>query len=161
MDYLHGVGNAMAIKRDGIEEFNQLSGKEMLAYIRDREVYLVDVQGNAETVFYPREDDGTYIGVNRTQSSFVKLYIKDRQIDYVLFTTSTSGVMIPLDQALENERKLSGFFWAEEERPHSPQDIFSHPARTIRPVAGTTSAAAENDEEEEEQDNKSTRRQNR
>ena len=161
VDYLHGVGNAMAIKRDGIEEFNQLSGKEMLAYIRDREVYLVDVQGNAETVFYPREDDGTYIGVNRTQSSFVKLYIKDRQIDYVLFTTSTSGVMIPLDQALENERKLSGFFWAEEERPYSPQDIFSHPARTIRPVAGTTSAAAEDDEEEEEQDNKSTRRQNR
>ena len=159
---MHGVGNAMAIKREGIEEFNQLAGKEMYAYVRDRDIYLVDVQGNAETVFYPQEDDGTYIGVNRTQSSFVKLYLKDRKIDYVLFTTATTGVMIPLDQALENERKLSGFFWAEEERPHAPEDIFAHPPRTVRPVAGTVSAAAEDEEDEEdEEDNKSTRRQNR
>lgn len=163
VDYMHGVGNAMAIKREGIEEFNQLAGKEMYAYVRDRDIYLVDVQGNAETVFYPQEDDGTYIGVNRTQSSFVKLYLKDRKIDYVLFTTATTGVMIPLDQALENERKLSGFFWAEEERPHSPEDIFSHPPRTVRPVAGTVSAAAEDEEEaeEDEEENKATRRQNR
>jgi lipopolysaccharide export system protein LptA len=163
VDYMHGVGNAIAIKREGIEEFNQLAGKEMFAYVRDRDIYLVDVQGNAETVFYPQEDDGTYIGVNRTQSSFVKLYLKDRKIDYVLFTTATTGVMIPLDQALENERKLSGFFWAEEERPHSPEDIFSHPPRTVRPVAGTVSAAAEDEEEaeEDEEENKATRRQNR
>ena len=163
VDYMHGVGNAIAIKREGIEEFNQLAGKEMFAYVRDRDIYLVDVQGNAETVFYPQEDDGTYIGVNRTQSSFVKLYLKDRKIDYVLFTTATTGVMIPLDQALENERKLSGFFWAEEERPHSPEDIFSHPPRTVRPVAGTVSAAAEDEEEteENEEENKATRRQNR
>ena len=163
VDYMHGVGNAIAIKREGIEEFNQLAGKEMFAYVRDRDIYLVDVQGNAETVFYPQEDDGTYIGVNRTQSSFVKLYLKDRKIDYVLFTTATTGVMIPLDQALENERKLSGFFWAEAERPHSPEDIFSHPPRTVRPVAGTVSAAAEDEEEaeEDEEENKATRRQNR
>ena len=163
VDYIHGVGNAIAIKREGIEEFNQLAGKEMFAYVRDRDIYLVDVQGNAETVFYPQEDDGTYISVNRTQSSFVKLYLKDRKIDYVLFTTATTGVMIPLDQALENERKLSGFFWAEEERPHSPEDIFSHPPRTVRPVAGTVSAAAEDEEEteEDEEENKATRRQNR
>ena len=161
VDYIHGVGNAIAIKREGIEEFNQLAGKEMFAYVRDRDIYLVDVQGNAETVFYPQEDDGTYIGVNRTQSSFVKLYLKDRKIDYVLFTTATTGVMIPLDQALESERKLSGFFWAEEERPHSPEDIFSHPPRTTRPVAGTISAAAEDDEEEEDEEENNTTRRNR
>lgn len=161
IDYLHGVSNAMAIKREGFEEFNQLAGKEMFAYVRDNEIYLVDVRGNAETVFYPQEDDGTYIGVNRTQSSFVKLYLKDRKIDRVLFTTATTGVMIPLDQALEEERKLSGFFWAEDEKPSSPQDIFRHPARTVRPVAGTISAAAEDDEEDEENNKKTKRRNNR
>lgn len=162
IDYLHGVSNAMAIKREGFEEFNQLAGKEMFAYVRDNEIYLVDVRGNAETVFYPQEDDGTYIGVNRTQSSFVKLYLKDRKIDRVLFTTATTGVMIPLDQALEEERKLSGFFWAEEERPHSPEDIFAHPPRTVRPVAGTVSAAAEDEEDEEdEEENASTNKRQR
>lgn len=148
IDYLHGQENAIAIMQDGYDVFNQMAGKEMFAYIRDGDVYLVDVQGNAETVFYPKEEDGTYIGVNRTQSSFVKLYLTDQQIDHVVFTTATTGVMIPLDQALEVEKKLSSFFWAEQERPRNPQDIFTHHERTKRPTAGAVSAA---DDEEEEQ----------
>lgn len=149
VDYMHGVGNALAVKREGFSEFNQLAGKEMLAYVKDRDVYLVDVKGNAETIFYPREDDGSYVGVNRTQSSFVKMYMQNRQIDHVVFTTATTGVMIPIDQALPEETKLSGFFWAEAERPLRPADIFLYPPRTERPSAVAISASADDEEEEE------------
>ncbi len=149
VDYMHGVGNALAVKREGFSEFNQLAGKEMLAYVKDGDVYLVDVKGNAETIFYPREDDGSYVGVNRTQSSFVKMYMQNRQIDHVVFTTATTGVMIPIDQALPEETKLSGFFWAEAERPLRPTDIFLYPPRTERPSAVAISASADDEEEEE------------
>lgn len=149
VDYMHGVGNALAVKREGFSEFNQLAGKEMLAYVKDGDVYLVDVKGNAETIFYPREDDGSYVGVNRTQSSFVKMYMQNRQIDHVVFTTATTGVMIPIDQALPEETKLSGFFWAEAERPLRPADIFLYPPRTERPFAVAISASADDEEEEE------------
>mgnify|MGYP003561901864 FL=1 len=149
VDYMHGVGNALAVKREGFSEFNQLAGKEMLAYVKDGDVYLVDVEGNAETIFYPREDDGSYVGVNRTQSSFVKMYMQNRQIDHVVFTTATTGVMIPIDQALPEETKLSGFFWAEAERPLRPADIFLYPPRTERPSAVAISASADDEEEEE------------
>lgn len=149
VDYMHGVGNALAVKREGFSEFNQLAGKEMLAYVKDGDVYLVDVKGNAETIFYPREDDGSYVGVNRTQSSFVKMYMQNRQIDHVVFTTATTGVMIPIDQALPEETKLSGFFWAEAERPLRPVDIFLYPPRTERPSAVAISASADDEEEEE------------
>ncbi len=159
VDYLHGVGNAFTAKREGINEFDQMTGKEMFAYVRDGDVYLVDVQGNAETVFYPREDDGSYLGVNRTQSSFIKLFMKERQIDYVVFTTATTGVMIPLDQALETEKYLAGFFWAEAERPRSPEDIFLRPQRTIRPEMAAVSASSD-EEEEELPEQKNTRRRN-
>lgn len=149
VDYMHGVGNALAVKREGFSEFNQLAGKEMLAYVKDGDVYLVDVKGNAETIFYPREDDGSYVGVNRTQSSFVKMYMQNRQIDHVVFTTATTGVMIPIDQALPEETKLSGFFWAEAERPLRPADVFLYPPRTERPAAVAISASADDEEEEE------------
>ena len=149
VDYMHGVGNALAVKREGFSEFNQLAGKEMLAYVKDGDVYLVDVKGNAETIFYPREDDGSYVGVNRTQSSFVKMYMQNRQIDHVVFTTATTGVMIPIDQALPEETKLSGFFWAEAERPLRPADIFLYPPRTERPSAVAISASADDEEEKE------------
>ena len=150
INYLHGIGNTIAIKREGAEEFNQLAGKEMIAYVKDGDVYLVDVQGNAETIFYPREEDGTYLGVNKTQSSFVKLYLENRQIHHVVFTTSTTGVMIPINQTTEGETRLATFFWAENERPIKPGDILLHPERTPRPDATAISASAEDEEEDEE-----------
>ena len=152
VDYLHGFGNAIAIKQESYTEYNQLAGKEMFAYVRDNDVYRVDVEGNAETVFYPREQDGTYMGVNRTQSSFVKLYLENRQIQRILFTSATTGVMIPMDQATDEDKFLVTFFWAEAERPRMPGDVFLHPTRTPRPDAAAVSASAEEDEEEEEED---------
>ena len=151
VDYLHGIGNAIAIKQEGSLEFDQLAGKEMYAYVRDGDVYLVDVQGNEETVFYPREEDGSYVGVNRTQSSFVKLYLENRQIHHILFTTSTAGVMIPMDQATDEDKYLATFFWADQERPRKPGDIFLTPTRTPRPDAATVSASTDDEEEDEEE----------
>lgn len=150
VDYLHGIGNAIAVKQESETEFDQLAGKEMFAYVKDNDVYLVDVQGNAETIFYPREDDGTYVGVNRTQSSFVKLYLEDRQIHHILFTSSTTGVMTPMNQATDEDKYLVTFFWAEEERPRKPGDIFLNPVRTPRPDAAAISASSEDEEEEDE-----------
>jgi lipopolysaccharide export system protein LptA len=149
-DHIHGVGNATAIKQQEHKIFNQLAGKQMYAYIVDGDLHMVDVHGNAETVFYPQEDDGKYLGINKTQSSFVKMFFKDRMIQRVLFTTSTSGVLIPMSQALEEEKFLVTFFWAEGERPQGPGDIFLRPTRTPRPDAQAISAAAAVDEEEEE-----------
>jgi lipopolysaccharide export system protein LptA len=149
-DHIHGVGNATAIKQQEHKIFNQLAGKQMYAYIVDGDLHTVDVHGNAETVFYPQEDDGKYLGINKTQSSFVKMFFKDRMIQRVLFTTSTSGVLIPMSQALEEEKFLVTFFWAEGERPQGPGDIFLRPTRTPRPDAQAISAAAAVDEEEEE-----------
>ena len=152
VDYLHGISNAIAIKREGKDEFDQLAGKEMYAYVREGDVYLVDVQGNAETIFYPREDDGSYVGVNKTQSSFVKLYLENRQIHHILFTTSTTGRMIPMSQATEEDRYLVTFFWAEQERPRQPGDIFLNPTRTPRPDAAAVSASDDEDAEEDNEE---------
>ena len=127
-----------------------MAGKEMFAYVRDGDLYMVEVQGNAETVFYPREEDGAAMGVNRTQSSFVTLYLENRQIHRIRFTTGTTGVMIPTNQATDEDKYLVTFFWADQERPRKPGDVLLHPTRTPRPDAAVISASAEEDEETEE-----------
>lgn len=161
IDLIHGLGNAIAIKQEGLKEFNQLAGKEMLAFMRDGDIHIVEVKGNAETVFYPEEDDGSCLGINRTQSSFVKVFFENREIQHVLFTTATTGVLIPLDQALEEEKFLVTFFWAEEERPHQPQDIFLRPNRTPRPDAQKISAAADEEEEIDEETKRKGKKRNK
>ena len=152
-------------KQEGDKEFDQMAGKEMYAYVRDGDIYLVDVQGNAETVFYPREEDGSYLGVNKTQSSFIQVYLKDRVVDYMIFTTATTGVMSPMSQATEDDKFLVTFFWAVQERPRRPGDVFLRPSRTPRPDAQAVSAASAEEEEEDEEDgeytNSSSRKRNR
>jgi hypothetical protein len=138
-----------------------MAGKQMYAYMRNGELYLVDVQGNAETIFYPREEDGAYLGVNKTQSSFVKVYLKDQLVDYVVFTTATSGVLSPLSQATDEDKFLVTFFWADHERPRRPGDVFHRPQRTPRPDAQAVSAAAESEEDEEEIETSNKKQRNR
>jgi lipopolysaccharide export system protein LptA len=149
IDYMYGIGNAIAAKQEDVDKFNQLAGKEMLAYFRDGDVYMIEVKGNAETVFYPQEEDGSFSGVNKTESSFVKMYLENRKIHHVVFTSASSGVMIPIGQATSSETTLGGFFWAEEERPVQPSDVFLTIPRTPRPNASVASASDtdENDSE--------------
>ena len=128
VDYAHGIGDCIAIQQQTPKYFNQMAGKEMYAYIRDGELKQVDVSGNAETVFFPQdENDGSWIGINKTQSSFVKLFIKDQKIDHVVFTAATTGTMYPIDGLSEAQTHLSQFFWADDIRPTDPQDVFRNP----------------------------------
>ncbi len=156
VDYAHGTGNAIASQQDEKEltQFNQLSGKEILAYIKEGEIRQIHVNGNAETVFYPHEDDGTAVGVNKTQSSYVKLYIENKKIHHIVFTTTTTGTMYPLDKISESETRLGSFFWAADERPKSSTDVFSHPDPTPRPQQVALSAVDNSKDEETDEANK-------
>ena len=90
----------------------------------DGEVKIVDVSGNALTIYYPKEDDGGYVGLNTTESSFIRVYVEDQQIQRIRFTQATTGVLYPLDQVPENTDRLAIFFWEEECRPTGPDDVF-------------------------------------
>jgi len=128
VDYAHGIGNCITIQQQTPKYFNQMAGKEMFAYIRDGDVRQVDVSGNAETVFYPQDEKtGDWLGVNKTQSSFVRMFIKDEKIDYVVFTAATTGTLYPIDQITESQSRLAQFFWADDVRPTGPDDVFRKP----------------------------------
>lgn len=124
IDHAVGIQNALCVMHDTLELFNQMGGKEITAYLVEGEVKLVDVSGNALTIYYPKEDDGGYIGLNTTESSFIRVYIEEQQIQRIRFTKETNGVLYPLDQVPELTDRLSNFFWEEESRPVSPEDVF-------------------------------------
>lgn len=142
VDYAHLVNQAFVARQVDSISFDQMSGKEIFAFMKDGEIYKVDVSGNAETVFYPKEDDGNIIGINKTQSSYVTIFIENRKISKVLLTAASNGTMFPLGQLPKEETYLGGFFWAEQERPQNPLDVFSNPPKTPRPDATAASASA-------------------
>ena len=110
-----------------------MAGKQMKAFVREKELREVEVKGNALTIYYPVEENGSVVGMNTTQSSTINVYLVDQHIDYVRFTSETNGTIYPLDQIPEGADRLDWFFWAEQERPLKPGDVFLRPERTPRP----------------------------
>ena len=124
VDRTVGNGNALCVMADTLDYFNQMSGKEVMATLMDGEVKFVDMDGNALTIYYAKEDDGSFVGMNTTESSHIKMYVEDQQLHHMLFTKETTGVLYPMEQIPEGADKMANFFWAEEERPSGPEDVF-------------------------------------
>lgn len=140
IDYVKGINNAITIKQESLSYFDQMAGKELIAYVRDEELKQVDVNGNALTIFYPKQEDGSFFGMNTTQSSYVKIYLENQEIHHIVILPQPQGTLYPIDQVPSGADRLEGFFWAEQERPLKPGDVFLRPMRTARPIIGAQSA---------------------
>ena len=128
IDHIVGTANALAIQQETDDYYNQLSGKEMTAYMRNGELEHVVVDGNARTIYYPT-DKGEYIGMNTSESSSVTIFVEDNTIERVLFLNQPQGTIYPLDQVPDGADRLAAFFWADDERPKLPGDVFLKPQR--------------------------------
>src|SRR5690554_1131842 len=106
------------------EQYNQLSGRDMTAFFRNGDLYHVLVEGNAESLYYLVEEDSTIIGLNKTESAYLSMDIKNKQIERLKLWSSTKAVTTPLPQLNPDDARLGGFIWLDYLRPTGPGDIF-------------------------------------
>jgi lipopolysaccharide export system protein LptA len=138
---IHVQRGAVAIQHQDSVYYNQLSGKEMIAYVDSNQLRRVNVNGNAETIYYPIDDkDSTLVGLNKTQSSFVVMYLKNKKVERVVMTSATTGTMYPIAQLSGSELYLKNFFWLEDQRPKNKKDLFLVFPKTPRPKPGNDNA---------------------
>ncbi|HAQ62169.1 TPA: hypothetical protein DCR49_09295 [Candidatus Delongbacteria bacterium] len=125
VERVHMQQAAMSAEKIDSVYYNQLSGKDIIAHVDSGQVRRVEVNGNAETIYFVREDaDSTLIGVNRTESSFVVMHFLDKKIDRIILTPSSSGIFYPIEKVSDDKIFLSGFFWLSAQRPLSKEDVF-------------------------------------
>lgn len=127
VDTLALMGSAFIIAMDDTlsrTTFNQIKGKTMIGYFKDNEMVKVMIFGNAESVFYVREDDGALMGINKTYSSDMNIYLKDNEIQGITSITDVDAHMYPVADFPEEEKRLKNFRWIEGERPMKKEDIF-------------------------------------
>ena len=117
------INDAFVISREDTVHFNQIKGKLMIGYIKDNELYKIDVNGNGQTIYYPK-DDNVMIGVNRTESSNLTILLSDQKVTGITTRVQPTGNLNPpLILPLE-EQQLSGFRWLDDFRPKKKSDIF-------------------------------------
>jgi len=130
------LSNAFAVNVDtDSAKFNQIKGKMITGFFNDGALKSMYVDGNAESVYFTKTDDGKkYDKMNQTISSRIKVNFKKNEIDEVVPIKDVEGATTPVAD-IKQDVILTGFIWKPELRPRSKRDI-TNPKIIAKPKAG-------------------------
>jgi len=125
------VGSPMMVGRIDTLHYNQIAGKEMTAYFRDNEIWLNNVNGNAQTLYYNQDGDPPQVtGLFFVESGGINFYVDAKQVVRMAWYNDPHYSIYPMDKIPdEQEFYLKGFKWEGARRP-AQREVFD---RTIRP----------------------------
>lgn len=117
--------------------FNQIKGKNSTAFFEEGELRNVKVEGNAESVYYARDDDEAYIGVNKTVCSEMMILFGNNEVEGIRFYAEPSANLFPMKKADHDALKIPGFSWQMSKRPASLADLTNpKPEKTADMIPG-------------------------
>lgn len=117
---------AFIVSQDDTSKFNQVKGRDMVGFFnRDNELYKVRVQGNAETVYFVREDDRSMIGINKAAASDMLIFLEKNEIKTITYIGQPTATLYPENEISPNDLRLRGFKWITGRRPVTKNDIFT------------------------------------
>lgn len=120
------------IKRNGFivsltdstpQRFDQIKGRDLIGHFKDGKLDIMDVLGNGQTIYYAKESDGRFTGVNKAICSNIKIKFKDGKVNRIKFITSPEATFYPLNDFPANESVLENFKWRDADRPKSWKDL--------------------------------------
>ncbi len=118
IDKMYLTFNSFVVSRDSINNYNQIKGRDMIARFRESAISRVDVDGNAESLFYALDETESYLmGMNKSISSSMRIHFKLNKADNVSFFVKPDAHMIPPHELTADVQRLPGFSWRIEERP--------------------------------------------
>ena len=124
VDWAHIPHFAFAAQQKDSLFFDQLAGKDLKAYFKGGQLDKVDVSGNVQTIFYPQERDSSYTGLNRAESSFLTMFLKDQKMDKLIMWPEVQGSLTPVPMIKRDQLFLPDYQWFEDYRPIDSADIF-------------------------------------
>jgi len=113
-------------------EFNQIKGINITGYIRNRELYRVDIINNAECIYYLQEEDSSLIGINTSLTNEMTIFLEENKISQIRFYDQPDGKIYPDKQLEDKNRRLQDFRWLDEYRPYKISDLFIKPIPRYR-----------------------------
>ncbi len=131
ISWLKMVSSAILISKDTLNDFNQIQGGEMKAYFKDNTLNRILVEGNAQSVFFAREDDGSFIGLDLAKSSRMTLWFKNSDLDRIVYGKDVNAQLKPSNSIEASDRRLQNFEWRIWLKPNQKSDIFIQPINPI------------------------------
>lgn len=156
LDSIILVSEAFILSQDSRDPglYNQIRGKTMRGKIIDNDLRIVNIVGNAQTLYYSYDSRGKSIGLNSSTASTMQVILKDSRVQKVRFNKQPKGVMLAAGKdSPEEAQRLPGFVVRSDERPLSPENIWEGPVEidlgfAAPPVTAATAGIATDDEQD-------------
>ena len=103
--------------------YDQIKGRSIIAHFDSSAIQHMWVTGNAESIYYTRDDQSAFIGVNKTICSKMYFTFIHNEIHLLKYFGENSSSMMPMGEAPHSTLRLEGFRWRTEERPLNKKDL--------------------------------------
>lgn len=124
IEWAHVIGQALSVEQVAMDQFNQISGREIKVFFKNGDIDRAEVDGNVNVRYYPYDSDSIVIGLNETAASHMNAAFKARKVDKIVVTGSSEGTLYPMDQIPPGKRELVNFDWFADLRPRDREDVF-------------------------------------
>jgi len=111
------------ITSEDLQYFDQIKGEDILCHFKSGKMSNMAVTGNAEMIYYLKDDEKAYIGVNKTQSSSIKFLFEEKKIKSIHFFIDATSKVSPMKSTNHEGIKIKGFKWIPELRPRNKNEI--------------------------------------
>ncbi len=121
------IANASLISVDTSSGFyDQVYGSQIDGFLKDNELDRMFVDGNAESLYFNKNDKGEYMGSNKTKSAQMQIILVDKKVSRISFYTEPEGVFTPMNKVTDGEKKLEKFIWQESLKPKNKLDVTNY-----------------------------------
>jgi lipopolysaccharide export system protein LptA len=148
IDQLRTSVNSFIISEDSTKNYNQIKGRQMIAYFEGKNIKNVDVRGNGESIYFVAEEENTktLMGMNQIICSNMKIIFKENQVNDIRFYSNPDGNFVPPHELKDDDKHLEGFAWRIDERP-SRREILVPPSEAERMRKKVESMIADEEKE--------------
>jgi len=132
IDQVRMFAKAFVIGEDTLHDFNQVKGRNILAYFKQNRISRIDVLGNAESLYYALDGDTAVSGVNKSLSATIRVGFADGKIKTLSMLSNPDATFIPPHELKEDDTRLKGYRWRPTERPTRRTVFGKHFASDIK-----------------------------
>lgn len=115
--------NSLIVSQSYPSVYDQIKGRDITVLFEEKEIHTMLVEGNAESIYFMKDEEEAYIGADKTACSKIRFYFEEKEISKIEFLSKPESTFFPIQQVNLNELVLSGFRWEFARKPVKLKDI--------------------------------------
>jgi len=124
-DHLFVFENGLIVGKSGENMYNQVKGKTLNGIFKDGEIDYMRAKGNAESIYYVKDDSLALVGVNKVnKADIIDMIFLSKELNRIVLRNDAEGTMYPIKKVNLDEMKLRNFKWLDDRRPKSKFELF-------------------------------------